>query len=394
MADIFISYSKKDVKLVSKLVEHIKNNTDMTVWWDTELLGGDKFRSEIRRQIGLARVVIVLWTRNSITSEWVQEEADEAIRFNKYIPVFDSSINPGIEIPFGLKSIQALCIDQKHHILSTLAYFLNDSELNSKRANLESFDYLKRASLIATLVSFLSLVLLQYVSSLYFYFVIFAVFGFSAHALFPRTFKVIKKSNIEPLITLKRMQINHRYLEVSIPLLLLFVLTFSLPKVIDAISDGLFGVEVFTSSEPTTNKKEESSEVKVGFQKFDHALREYGSVVLGLVIILGIPYLYLKGAEAVSAANNMQIWKKVSLLDSGNRFEYMDSYRLFFQELDKKLNFFYLLLIHPFLLSFLATVLLSDIKAPSPFWLYVLGSANISGTFIYFHCKVKRPIFL
>lgn len=84
MADVFISYSKDDRALAESLARMFERN-GLTVWWDTSLLPGDAFRNVILRELKAARAVVVIWTTSSVSSEWVQAEADLARK--KLVPV-------------------------------------------------------------------------------------------------------------------------------------------------------------------------------------------------------------------------------------------------------------------------------------------------------------------
>ena len=86
MADIFISYSKKDVDQV-RLLEAMLEAEGYTVWWDRNLKAGDDFSDTIVKQLELARAVIVLWTENSIKSGFVYAEAQNAYFHEKLVPV-------------------------------------------------------------------------------------------------------------------------------------------------------------------------------------------------------------------------------------------------------------------------------------------------------------------
>ncbi len=86
MADVFISYSKENPE-PTKAIASVLTKAGYTVWWDTEILGGDDFRDVIDQQLDLAKAVIVVWTEASIKSKWVRAEADHADRLSKLIPL-------------------------------------------------------------------------------------------------------------------------------------------------------------------------------------------------------------------------------------------------------------------------------------------------------------------
>jgi hypothetical protein len=93
MADIFISYSKLSAFLESE---------GWTIWWDKSLKPADTYRDEIMKQLASARAVIVIWTENSIKSDWVRAEAGRAKADGKLIPVKTPALNySDIPLPFG-----------------------------------------------------------------------------------------------------------------------------------------------------------------------------------------------------------------------------------------------------------------------------------------------------
>jgi TIR domain len=71
VADIFISYSKADraeVELLSAFLEA----QGYSVWWDSNLFGGDKYRGIIAAELTKACAVVVVWTKHSVGSDWAQ----------------------------------------------------------------------------------------------------------------------------------------------------------------------------------------------------------------------------------------------------------------------------------------------------------------------------------
>lgn len=86
MARVFISYSRSEREQIQALAEALKS-MGHDVWWDTELLSGESFRTEIDKELNAADVAIVVWTPGSVTSNWVIAEADHAARLNKLLPL-------------------------------------------------------------------------------------------------------------------------------------------------------------------------------------------------------------------------------------------------------------------------------------------------------------------
>jgi hypothetical protein len=101
LADIFISYSKPDRDKVVMLAAYLESE-GWTVWWDKNLNPGDTYRDDIMRELVAARAVIVLWTQNSIKSDFVRAEAGRAKADGKLIPVKEGDVAYGdIPLPFG-----------------------------------------------------------------------------------------------------------------------------------------------------------------------------------------------------------------------------------------------------------------------------------------------------
>jgi hypothetical protein len=96
MSDIFISYSSKDRPWVETFAKVLESH-GWSVWWDRNIPTGGSFNAVIRQELGAARCAVVVWSEQSVNSEWVQAEADEAKKQDKYLPVkIDES-----DIPLG-----------------------------------------------------------------------------------------------------------------------------------------------------------------------------------------------------------------------------------------------------------------------------------------------------
>lgn len=96
MSDIFISYSSKDRPWVEPFAKVLESR-GWSVWWDREIPTGGSFNQVIRQQLSVAKCAIVVWSQQSVESEWVQAEAAEAKKQDKYLPI---KINV-CEIPLG-----------------------------------------------------------------------------------------------------------------------------------------------------------------------------------------------------------------------------------------------------------------------------------------------------
>jgi hypothetical protein len=101
MADIFISYSSQDKDRIKFLVEAFKNQ-NWTVWWDRRIPPGKSYDQVIYEELTAAKCIVVIWSKHSIASQWVKEEAHEGKDRGILVPV---SIDE-VLIPFGFKIIQ------------------------------------------------------------------------------------------------------------------------------------------------------------------------------------------------------------------------------------------------------------------------------------------------
>jgi TPR repeat protein len=105
VTDIFISYSSKDRTRVRPIVERFEA-LKYKVFWDIKIPIGETFDSWIRKNLKLARVVIVIWTKHSIQSDAVKHEAALARRDNKLIPAMMDKLDVLEDIPLGFYSAQ------------------------------------------------------------------------------------------------------------------------------------------------------------------------------------------------------------------------------------------------------------------------------------------------
>jgi hypothetical protein len=74
------------------------------VWWDRQIPAGRTFDQVIADALASARCVVVVWSKASIASSWVREEAEEGRRREILIPVLIDVGRP----PFGFGRIQAV----------------------------------------------------------------------------------------------------------------------------------------------------------------------------------------------------------------------------------------------------------------------------------------------
>ncbi|MBD3648501.1 MAG: tetratricopeptide repeat protein [Pseudomonadales bacterium] len=86
MADIFISYAREDFDRVKPLATALQGE-GFSVWWDDHLSPGDRFEETIDLEIQAATCIVVVWTRTSVNSRWVKNEALEGMDRDALVPV-------------------------------------------------------------------------------------------------------------------------------------------------------------------------------------------------------------------------------------------------------------------------------------------------------------------
>jgi hypothetical protein len=96
VAEIFISYARVDRERAQALAGAL-GREGWSVWWDRDIPPGRTFDDVIEEALAEARCVIVLWTRESIRSEWVKAEASEAARRRILVPVLADQVRPPLE---------------------------------------------------------------------------------------------------------------------------------------------------------------------------------------------------------------------------------------------------------------------------------------------------------
>jgi TIR domain-containing protein len=85
MADVFLSYAREDRDTALRLAQALEAR-GWSVWWDREIIAGEAFDQAIERELAGARAVIVLWSKRSIASEWVKNEAADAADRGLLVP--------------------------------------------------------------------------------------------------------------------------------------------------------------------------------------------------------------------------------------------------------------------------------------------------------------------
>lgn len=89
MADVFISYKRKERERVQQIAELLRAE-GLDVWLDARLeVGrGEGFDAEIDREVTSAACVLVCWTPRAIKSVYVKSEAKKGLEREVLVPIF------------------------------------------------------------------------------------------------------------------------------------------------------------------------------------------------------------------------------------------------------------------------------------------------------------------
>lgn len=138
MAEVFISYSQADRPRVAAIATALEAKGH-DVFWDPEIPPGESWESVIQRELEGARCVIVVWSRASLDSDWVREEADYGKRKRLLVPILIDDVEP----PLGFSRIQAADLrgwsGDPHdanwgRIVDRIDYLINEAEASGDSA--------------------------------------------------------------------------------------------------------------------------------------------------------------------------------------------------------------------------------------------------------------------
>ncbi len=102
MSDIFISYASAD-REKAKMLAGALEQKNWKVWWDRNILHGKKYDDVIQEALDTSKCIVVLWSNESVNSDYVKDEAEEGTKRNILVPVLIEDV----KIPLGFRRIQA-----------------------------------------------------------------------------------------------------------------------------------------------------------------------------------------------------------------------------------------------------------------------------------------------
>jgi hypothetical protein len=101
MADVFLSYVHDDRARAEQLATALAQ-LGWDVWWDRKIVGGHSFRKVIDAELESAKCIVVLWSQKSVESNYVLDEADDALRLGRLV----STAIENVRAPRGFRQQQ------------------------------------------------------------------------------------------------------------------------------------------------------------------------------------------------------------------------------------------------------------------------------------------------
>ena len=101
---VFLSYSRDDQKDALLIVKALEQ-AGFSVWWDGLLEGGERFANTTEVVLTNAKAVVVLWSKTSVESHWVHDEATRGRDNGRLVPLSLDGSDP----PLGFGQFQ--CVD-------------------------------------------------------------------------------------------------------------------------------------------------------------------------------------------------------------------------------------------------------------------------------------------
>ena len=103
MASVFLSYGREDVDTARPVAQALER-AGHAVFWDVHIRGGAQFSKVIEEALRTADAVVVLWSKHSVASAWVLDEAAAGRDTARLVPVTIDATEP----PLGFRQFQTI----------------------------------------------------------------------------------------------------------------------------------------------------------------------------------------------------------------------------------------------------------------------------------------------
>lgn len=100
---IFLSYAHGDQARAQRLAAALER-CGFTVWWDALIEGGSRYAKSIDEALSSADAILVLWSRQSVESDWVRDEAAQGRERQRLVPLTLDGTQP----PLGFRQLQVI----------------------------------------------------------------------------------------------------------------------------------------------------------------------------------------------------------------------------------------------------------------------------------------------
>lgn len=100
---LFLSYTRADIDSARRIIGILEDN-GFDVWWDGLIEGGTNYLPTTEAALEGADCVVVLWSKLSVDSNWVRDEAQSGRERGRLVPV---SLD-GTMSPLGFRQIQLI----------------------------------------------------------------------------------------------------------------------------------------------------------------------------------------------------------------------------------------------------------------------------------------------
>lgn len=115
MVNVFLSYSREDLGRAATVAAALEK-AGLSVWWDERISGGSEYSKEIEQALRECEVVVVLWSRASVESPWVRDEAAKGRDGGKLVPATLDGTAP----PIGFGQFQTIDLSKRGRMSARL----------------------------------------------------------------------------------------------------------------------------------------------------------------------------------------------------------------------------------------------------------------------------------
>lgn len=105
VGQVFVSYSRDDLEHARPVIALLES-AGLKVWWDGLLAGGDNYLPTTEAALEGADCVVALWSKTSVQSHWVRDEAGSGRDRRRLVPLSLDGTMP----PLGFRQFQMIDI--------------------------------------------------------------------------------------------------------------------------------------------------------------------------------------------------------------------------------------------------------------------------------------------